>query len=73
MARLTAAKRRKLPASAFAGPGRSFPTNDPAHAHAALMDIRYAPASARANIRRRADAELGRSRKKRVRGGVLGK
>lgn len=32
MARLTAAKRNALPASAFAGPNRSFPINDPTHA-----------------------------------------
>lgn len=32
MAKLTAAKRNALPKSAFAGPGRSFPVPDKAHA-----------------------------------------
>jgi hypothetical protein len=32
MAKLTAKARKKLPKSAFAGPGRSYPVNDRAHA-----------------------------------------
>lgn len=36
MARLTAAQRKKLPASAFAGPNRSYPVQDAGHAKAAL-------------------------------------
>jgi hypothetical protein len=36
VAKLTAAKRNKLPASSFAGPDRSFPINDPSHARNAL-------------------------------------
>lgn len=32
MAKLNAAKRKKLPASAFAGPDKSYPVNDKAHA-----------------------------------------
>jgi hypothetical protein len=32
MAKLTAKKRNALPKSAFAGPGRSYPVNDRAHA-----------------------------------------
>lgn len=32
MSKLTAAKRKKLPASDFAGPDRSYPVNDRAHA-----------------------------------------
>lgn len=32
MAKLTAAQRRKLPKKDFAGPGRSYPINDRAHA-----------------------------------------
>jgi len=35
MARLTAAARNALPASAFAGPNRTFPVNDASHARAA--------------------------------------
>ena len=34
--RLTAAKRNKLPASAFAGPDRSYPIQDENHARNAL-------------------------------------
>jgi hypothetical protein len=36
MARLKAAQRNALPDSAFAGPHRSFPINDPSHARNAL-------------------------------------
>lgn len=35
MARLTAAKRNSLPASAFAGPNRTYPVEDASHARAA--------------------------------------
>lgn len=59
MARLKAAQRRALPASDFAGPGRSFPIPDKNHAHAALGLIGHAPASARPKIRARAEAMLG--------------
>jgi hypothetical protein len=36
MADLSAADRRKMPKSQFAGPGRSFPVNDPNHARLAI-------------------------------------
>jgi len=36
MAKLTAAQRDKLPDSSFAGPNRSFPVNDAAHARNAM-------------------------------------
>lgn len=36
MAKLSTTARNKLPSKEFAGPGRSFPVNDPAHAEAAL-------------------------------------
>ena len=36
MAKLTAAKRKRMPKSEFAGPGRSFPVNDPTHARLAI-------------------------------------
>ena len=36
MAKLTAKRRNALPDSAFAGPGRSFPVNDPSHARNAM-------------------------------------
>ena len=59
MAKLSTAARNKLPASAFAGPGRSYPVNDKAHARAALRLIGHAPASAQPRIRARAHAMLG--------------
>jgi hypothetical protein len=34
--KLTAADRKKIPASKFAGPGRSFPVNDKTHARMAI-------------------------------------
>jgi hypothetical protein len=36
MTKLTAAKRHKMPKSQFAGPGESFPVNDPTHARLAI-------------------------------------
>ncbi len=54
MAKLTAAKRKKLPASTFAGPDRSFPIPDAGHARAALGRINNAPPSARPKIRAKA-------------------
>lgn len=36
MSKLTAAKRRAMPASQFAGPGKSFPVNDPTHQRLAI-------------------------------------
>lgn len=36
MAKLRAASRNALPDSAFAGPGRSFPVNDPTHQRLAI-------------------------------------
>lgn len=62
MARLTASQRRRLPASTFAGPGRSFPIPDAGHAEAALREINHAPAGARAKIRAKADKMLGKKR-----------
>lgn len=58
MSKLSAAARRALPSSAFAGPGRSFPVEDKGHARAALGRINNAPASARPKIRARAQAVL---------------
>lgn len=63
MAKLNAAARRALPSSDFAGPGRSFPIPDRGHAIAALGRINNAPAGARAKIRARADAMLGKTNK----------
>lgn len=50
MAKLSAAARRALPDSAFAGPDRTFPIPDANHARAALGRINNAPASARPKI-----------------------
>jgi hypothetical protein len=59
MARLTAAQRKALPASDFAGPNRSFPVQDADHARAALMLAGHAPASYRTHIMNAARAKLG--------------
>ena len=58
MGKLSASARRALPASTFAGPGRSFPIPDKGHAKAALGRINNAPPSARPKIRARAEAKL---------------
>jgi hypothetical protein len=42
MAKLTKGQRAALPTSKFAGPNRSFPVNDKAHAEAALMLVNKA-------------------------------
>ena len=54
MAKLTSAQRKKIPADKFAGPNRSFPIPDKAHAHAAIALSRYAanPAEVKARARR---------------------
>lgn len=62
MARLTQAQRDAMPASMFAGPGRSFPINDKNHARAALSMLGRAKglsAKQRLKIKRRARAKLG--------------
>lgn len=58
MAKLTAADRKALPASTFAGPERSFPIPDKGHAKSALGHINQAPASARPAIHAKAEAML---------------
>ena len=68
MARLTAKARKSLPSSTFAGPGRSFPIPDKAHARAALQDLpRTNKLSSSQKAHVRAVAE------KKLRGGVMGK
>lgn len=64
MAKLSKSARAALPASKFAGPNRSFPVNDPAHARAALMDVGSAKkltAGEKAEVRAEARKELHRS------------
>lgn len=56
MARLNAKQRKALPASDFAGPGRSFPMNDKAHAEKAVQLERYASPATKAKINARAKA-----------------
>jgi len=58
MAKLTASARRAIPDSKFAGPGRSYPVQDPSHARAALALLHNAPASEQPHIRARAEAVL---------------
>jgi hypothetical protein len=64
--KLTAAARRKIPASKFAGPGRSFPLPDKNHARAALSmvgrseDKGNLTSAQAARIRKRASAMLGK-------------
>lgn len=55
MARLTAATRKKLPASTFAGPNRSFPLPDISHGRAALSEAHNAadPGAIRAAVHRK--------------------
>ena len=48
---LSKAARSKLPARDFAGPGRSYPVENKAHARAAMMDSKDAPKSERAGTR----------------------
>lgn len=65
MAVLSAATRKKLPGSTFAGPNRSFPIPDKNHAKAALSLVGRAQkhgsvnAMQAATIRKRAKAKLG--------------
>lgn len=61
MAKLSPSARKKLPAKDFAGPGRSFPVEDRAHAKAAIMDSKGKPD--RKAIVRKAEAELQRTDK----------
>lgn len=62
MARLTAADRRKLPGKTFAGPNRSFPIPDKAHARAALQDLpktNKLNGKQKAHVREVAERKLG--------------
>lgn len=63
MAKLTAKARLKIPSKDFAGPGRSFPIEDKAHARAA---IRLAPRALHAGHISKAVEEhiIGKARRK---------
>lgn len=67
MARLTAAQRKKLPKSAFAGPGRSFPMNDKAHIRKAKQMERFASPATKKKINARARAAGVGTKKKTTR------
>ncbi len=64
MAKLTADKRKSMPKSQFAGPGKSFPVNDPTHARLAIpmatksMHAGNISAATAAKIKARARAKL---------------
>lgn len=74
MARLTAKARKKIPASKFAGPDRSYPVPDRAHAANAKARATQAvkagrmSSSARSRIDAKANAVLGKKAKKKARG-----
>lgn len=56
--KLTAKSRNALTKVAFAGPNRTFPIENKAHAKAAIMDSKFAPKSERAGIVAKAKAKL---------------
>ena len=59
MSRLSAGERRTMPKSEFAGPGRSYPVPDAAHAKLAkAMAAKYAPPAERASIDAKANSVL---------------
>lgn len=68
MAKLTTKARKALPKSDFAGPGRSYPVNDKAHARNAKARASQQEAkgnlspSAKAKIDAKANKVLGKSR-----------
>lgn len=70
MAKLTAKQRKKLPASEFAGPDRSYPVNDRAHAanakaRASQMEkAGKLSESSKEKIDRKADKVLGKGKRK---------
>jgi hypothetical protein len=70
MAKLTAAKRKKIPASEFAGPDRSYPVNDKAHAANAkaratqMVNKGKLSKSAEGKIDAKANKVLGKVKKK---------
>lgn len=67
MSKLTAAKRKAMPKSQFAGPGKSFPVNDPTHARMAISGATRSEragnisAGTAAKIKAKARAKLAKS------------
>jgi hypothetical protein len=65
VAKLTTAERNKLPASDFAGPGRSYPIPDKSHAaNAKARAAQHASPALKAKIDAKANKILGKSDKK---------
>lgn len=65
MAKLTTSERNALPDSAFAGPNRSYPVNDEAHAkNAKARASQFASPELKAKVFKKADKKLGKSEKK---------
>jgi hypothetical protein len=61
MTKLTSKARNALPSSAFAGPGRSYPVEDKAHArNAKARAAQHASPSLKAKIDAKADKVLGK-------------
>jgi hypothetical protein len=58
MAKLTAAARRALPGSDFAGPGRSFPVENASHARAALSRVANRSSALKAKVRAKVRARF---------------
>ena len=63
MAKLTTKARKALPSSAFAGPGRSYPVEDKAHArNAKARAAQFASPALKAKVDARADKVLGKGK-----------
>ena len=63
MAKLTAKARNKLPAKDFAGPGRSYPVEDKAHAANAKSRVADKSPALKARVDAKADKVLGKGKK----------
>ena len=60
MAKLTTAERNALPDSAFAGPNRSYPVNDKAHARNAKSRVsQFGSPSLKKRVNAKANRKLG--------------
>jgi hypothetical protein len=61
VAKLTTKARNALPDSAFAGPNRSYPVNDRAHAaNAKARASQFASPALKAKVNAKANAKLGK-------------
>jgi len=65
MAKLTTKARNALPDSAFAGPGRSYPVEDKAHArNAKARAAQFASPALKARVDAKANKVLGKTAKR---------